>query len=411
MALAVLKDGERVSKAVRDSGISPGTANRIKDALDSENTETLNRLMDPASNRAGRRPVISKVEVNLLKQRMTFAANRGFAMDKNTVKTLMAKISADGRSGFRTPSGIPSEDAVRAWRVRNRDMTYRAVENKRTASLVAERYEHVVTFKNALQSIEAKHSGIFSDPDRVWNLDETAVSTELGRKTKAFCPSGSIQGRSRAQRGRKSSRHDSALVPISASGRRAPPMFVVSGKRMMKSWFEPLEKSQVGDRKELQWLAAPRWFPDDAVILMSDNGSMEQRLMKLVIQHVNRFVRQFVPTEKAYSLTLDGHSSRGGIDWLNFCNEVGCDVAQYPSDTSHFAQPRRQESEQEAQWSSTRCARCFVCRKVSGPDKRSNKFDAGSHRIPCHKSTMYFRMLFRVRIVAHGLPFFEQVRA
>lgn len=338
VALAVLKSGEKVSKAVRDSGISRGTADRISNALKSNDTEALSKLMDPESNRAGRRAVLSKVEDNLLKQRMTYAANRGFALDKNTVKSLMAQISTDGRVGFQTRSGIPSDDTLRAWRARNRDVTYRVAENKRTASLVAERYEHVCTFKKALQSVEERHSGIFSDPERVWNLDETAVSPEFGRKVKVFSPSGSHHGGSRAQRGTKSNKHVTALVAVSASGRRAPPLFIVSGKRIMESWFEPLDAFQVGDCKQLQWLSVPNWFPQDAVILMSENGSMEQSLMKLVIEHVNRFVRKFVPAEKSYCLTLDGHSSRGGIDWLNYCKDVGCEVVQSPSDTSHFLQ-------------------------------------------------------------------------
>ena len=71
---------------------------------------------------------------------------------------------------------------------------------------------------------------------------------------------------------------------------------------------------------------------------MSDNGSCEKRLIKLIIEHVNGFVRRFVPENKRFCLTLDGHKSRNGIDWLHYCEEVGCEVVQLPSDTSHFLQ-------------------------------------------------------------------------
>lgn len=338
-ALQMLRDGEIVAAIVRKTGVRRDTADRIKFSFESGNKEALDKLLDPASNRAGRRCVLSKVEDNLIKERMTYAANRGFAFAKSTLKSVMAQVSADGRTGFRTANGIPSEDTVRSWRARNRDVTYRVAENKRTASLVAERHDHVLTFKNALAQISEKHPGIFADPDRLWNLDETDVTAEFGRKIKVFSSSRSHHGGRRAQRGGKSSRHVTALVAVSASGRKTPPLFIVSGKRIMDSWFEPLKKFQVGNCKQLQWLAAPKWFPEDSVILMSKKGSMEKDLIRHAVGHLNKFVRQVVPQEKPYCLTLDGHSSRGGIDWLKYCNDVGCEVVQSPSDTSHFLQP------------------------------------------------------------------------
>ena len=71
---------------------------------------------------------------------------------------------------------------------------------------------------------------------------------------------------------------------------------------------------------------------------MTDNGSCEQRIIKLVMQHVNRFMREFIPEAQRYCITVDGHKSHNGVDWLEFCEEVGCEVVQLPSDTSHFMQ-------------------------------------------------------------------------
>ena len=66
---------------------------------------------------------------------------------------------------------------------------------------------------------------------------------------------------------------------------------------------------------------------------------MEMRLIHHLIQHFNKHVRKYVFSENSYCLTLDGHSSRKGFAWLEYCQRVSCEVLQLPSDTTHFLQP------------------------------------------------------------------------
>lgn len=70
-------------------------------------------------------------------------------------------------------SGVPSDDATRAWRARNRNIMYRSSEDNTAIKLCAERYDHIETFAAALKSIEARHEGIYSDGDKLWNKDGT----------------------------------------------------------------------------------------------------------------------------------------------------------------------------------------------------------------------------------------------
>ena len=77
--------------------------------------------------------------------------------------------------------------------------------------------------------------------------------------------------------------------------------------------------------------------------MTSENGSLEKRLIKFVIEHVNRYVRKFFLAEDAYCLTLDGHSSREGWQWLQQCKNFNCAVVQSPSRTTHFLQPCDQQ--------------------------------------------------------------------
>lgn len=105
-------------------------------------------------------------------------ATRGFALDQNALKRVMSKVAADGRSAFRGKGGAPSDNAIRAWRARNRDITFRKAENKNAAKLHAERFEHVESFDKSLWSVSEKHSCIFDDPVNLRNMDETAICAQ-----------------------------------------------------------------------------------------------------------------------------------------------------------------------------------------------------------------------------------------
>ena len=80
-------------------------------------------------------------------------------------------------------------------------------------------------------------------------------------------------------------------------------------------------------------------MPDDAVVLTSENGSMEKRLIEFAVEHIARYVRKWVPQDRQYCLTLDGHSSREGWEWLEYSSTAGRAVVQSPANTSHFLQP------------------------------------------------------------------------
>ena len=59
-AVSLLQEGRTVSAVVQLSGVSNGTVMRLRKALD--NPESLHKLLDPASNRAGKSSVLSKTE-------------------------------------------------------------------------------------------------------------------------------------------------------------------------------------------------------------------------------------------------------------------------------------------------------------------------------------------------------------
>ncbi len=51
---------------------------------------------------------------------------------------------------------------------------------------------------------------------------------------------------------------------------------------------------------------------------------------------------QFLPTITSHLLSLDGHKSTIGWEWLELCQQNNCEAVRAPANTSHFLQPRNQ---------------------------------------------------------------------
>eukprot|EP00171_Calliarthron_tuberculosum_P002548 IDg2548t1 len=308
-AVTLLKDGKTVRAVSSACELSIGTVMRIKKAISAKGITALEKLLNPAANRAGRKCVVTVEEETLIKQRMIFIATRGFAMDVTTLRSVLASIAADGRKGF--ANGIPSDSVVRSFRTRNRDITFRNTENKENAKLRGENFSHVQTYATALRQVVVHNPGIYDDENRVYNLDETHVDGEFGHRVKVFGSSRTHQGGFRVSAAKGGSgKHVTAVVVTSASGRKLPPFLVFAGKNTMSGWFEPLPVSSYKDRHGIpHWLTIPGWFPNDAVIVPTENGSMEKSIL----------------------LCLDGHSSRNGHNGCRglsgLCEDELCSMA------------------------------------------------------------------------------------
>ena len=80
-------------------------------------------------------------------------------------------------------------------------------------------------------------------------------------------------------------------------------------------------------------------FPKDACVIMTEKGLMDMATIPSFMKHLDKFVRQHVPHEKAYLLVLDGHSSRKGVEWIEVARNRNCEVVQSPANMSHVLQP------------------------------------------------------------------------
>ncbi len=94
------------------------------------------------------------------------------------MNSLTVQIASDGRPSWK--DGVHSEDAIWAFRARHREITFRNAENKDRSKIRGGSFGHVEGF------FEKSNPGILSNVDRVWNMDETSISCEFGKRTKAF---------------------------------------------------------------------------------------------------------------------------------------------------------------------------------------------------------------------------------
>lgn len=137
----------------------------------------------------------------MLTERIRDTAECGFALDVSDISRSMTRIASDGRKCFRTSTGTSINDAIRAWQAHNRDVTFRAAENKTIAKLHAERHEHVSTYERTLRCVSKENPEIFDDGDHLWNMGETDVCAGDGNKVKVFGASDTHHDGYRAQRG------------------------------------------------------------------------------------------------------------------------------------------------------------------------------------------------------------------
>lgn len=146
---------------------------------------------------------------------------------------LMAKIAHDGRDSYH--SGFPSKDTIRRFRSRLRDITLRHGQQK----TIAKNPMHAITLQVVLEQVQKDHPTIFADPDKVWNMGETAVAAS-GTKRKIFMGSEGASIGSRASANNARGKHMTCIVTTSASGKKIPPFVIIAGAKVMKRWFEPL---------------------------------------------------------------------------------------------------------------------------------------------------------------------------
>ena len=270
----------------------------------------------------------------MLNNKIKSASLHSFSVDKNTIKATLQNLVADGRPGYK--NSTPSDAAIRTYRALNLYITYRKAENKDAAKLGVESSEHVNTFDKRLADVEKRHPGIFHDPRRLWNMDETHVDGEFGRRIKTFTDASSHHGGFKSVH-KGSGKRVTAVLAASVSGHITPLFCIAAGKYIMEDWIKPLPRTFFKhENGASHWLAESGWLRSECVLRCTLNGSIEEQTLPMFIDHFDNFVRQIVPPDLAVALFLDGHFSRNGIEWVEKAQNRNIEVLVLPANTTHF---------------------------------------------------------------------------
>ena len=179
----------------------------------------------------------------MISDRIVFAPKRGFAMTAENLKCTILPVAADGRKGV--TDGYPSDDVIRSFRARHRELTFRKSENKEVAKIRGNIYEHVKKYVDVFLIVDKQCPGMRQDPGRFWNMDETSVDVEFGEREKFFTTSASHSGGYNAVKQGGIGKNITAVFAVSAFGLIAPPLLIVEGKNVMTRWFKPFEKEEL----------------------------------------------------------------------------------------------------------------------------------------------------------------------
>jgi len=334
-------DEPNLSEISRETTVDRRTLRRIRDAMKSNDGESLHRLLSPGEFQPGRPRVLSKSEERMLVSRLLYASKRGFGLDVDQVRGAMSEIANDGRRGYQNV--LPSMATVRTFRAKHRELTLRTSQHKELAKVLAENPEHAKTLKAALEDVQSEFPTIFDNPDGVWNMDETAIDGR-GNTKKIFCSSSGSNTGSKVDGDLSNGRHVTCVVTTSASGKKIPPFFIIEGCNIMKKFFEhlptPLESNSIP--KGFEKFFQTDWCDEDIGFAMSEKGSMEKEVLVAYIDHFNKHVRKIIPPQKQALLILDGHKSRVGLTWIKYGTERNICIVQGAANTTHYLQPADQ---------------------------------------------------------------------
>lgn len=128
-AMELLRKGSTSIRKVSGlTGVPKTTVGNLDICLRDNKEDKFKKLLNTGSYYTEAYTMLSSVEEKMLSDRILYAANRGFAMDDNELKNIMTLIAADGQKTWE--NGIPNDEAIRGFRARHREISYRVHKRK-----------------------------------------------------------------------------------------------------------------------------------------------------------------------------------------------------------------------------------------------------------------------------------------
>lgn len=299
---AIKKDGRKIREVGRSFGIPESTLRKYL---------LLNR---PQAPRLGRKSVFSPETEEELKDYMLKLCNLFYGVTQKQLRRLAYRFAEANNipNNFNKELGLAGKDWVYCFLKRHPIVRLRTPQGTSLNRIEGFNKEEVNLFYSNLKTVMEKHN---FQAHRIYNQDETGVTTVQKKCTKIYGPKGAKQvgAATSAERGRTIT----AIFSMSASGHFLPPLFVYPRSRMTNL----LEKNG----------------PLGAVYHCSKNGWSNAEIF---LQWLHHFRNHVHPAEDdPVLLILDNHGSHVSIESYEFCRQNFIHVVSLPPHTSHKLQP------------------------------------------------------------------------
>lgn len=262
-----------------------------------------------------RHPVFSpEQEQELVKHILDFES-RMYGLTTRDLRQLAYQLAEKNRipHPFSHVEKAAGKDWLSGFRRRHREISLRCPEATSAARARAFNKPVVTKFFKLLKEVYTKYNYA---PHRIFNVDETSISTVPGRNSRILAKKGSKQVArvTSAERGISTT----AVVCVSAAGNFLPPMLIFNRKRM---------KAELTDGA-----------PPGTIFACNDTGWMRTEVFKQWFAHFISFVKPSI--DDPALLILDGHLSHTrNLDVILSARENFVTIVCLPPHCTHKLQP------------------------------------------------------------------------
>lgn len=301
-ALKAIKDGRKIREVGRSFGIPESTLR--KQMLSNQ----------PKFPRIGRKAVFSPEIEQDLAEYILKLCKLFYGITQKQLRRLAFKYAEEHNipHSFNREKGLAGKDWLYGFLKRHSNISLRQPQATSLNRIAGFNKEEVQLFYKNLETVMKTHK---FPAHRIYNQDETGVSTVQKRCQKVYGPKGvkQIGAATSAERGRTIT----AIFAMSASGHFLPPMLIYPRTRMT-----PLLE---------------RNGPPGALYACSPNGWSNNDIFIKWLFHFKDHVH---PTEDSpVLLIMDNHNSHVSIDVYKFCKSNFIHIVSLPPHTSHRLQP------------------------------------------------------------------------
>ena len=264
--------------------------------------------------KVGRYPVLGDGFEKELRDHVKLLSDMYFGITKDQLCRLAYEVAEKNgiRHRFNKEKQAAGNDWFYGFMQRNRSVSLRTPESTSLARVIGFRRTEVMRFFDNLKTVFEKEK---IDASRVYNIDETGMSTVQKQRTKILATTGKKQvGRVvSAEKGETVT----AVVCISASGSFIPPMLIFPRKNLNDRLLHGAPPGTIGATSPSGWINS-----------------------QLYIQWLRHFIKHSGATaDHKVLLILDNHESHVSLDAWDLCRANGIIVISLPPHCSHRCQP------------------------------------------------------------------------